>query len=356
VDIEESSNAYVKLEVASGGSAKVVPVKELTIVEQIKEFTIGNDKVRYTRGNQSFDLTINGVAETFKIFYNYYEGKTGDGQNSGAYIFRPVSQTSKTYSEIKKSYYADGQGAGIIILEGDRILTRVYFSKAVDAVRNFGLLIETQIDSIPINDNIGKEVTLNIKTNKKNNNIFTTDSMGLEEQKRVIDFRPTWNYSVQEPTSGNYYPINSFISMKDASNNRTVTLLTDRSQGGSVLREGEFEIMIHRRLLDDDHRGVVEPLNEIEADGQGLRQTVRHALVFGNEYRAVQMMDDQRIQPTFAKSQSNSFSSVSIRKAPITVPSAVKLYLRPFEDGSYLLRLHNMNPVSKVHFIPCRKQ
>ena len=50
LDIGESSNAYVKLfAVSSGGSAKVVPVKELTVAEQIKEFTLGDDKVRFMK-------------------------------------------------------------------------------------------------------------------------------------------------------------------------------------------------------------------------------------------------------------------------------------------------------------------
>lgn len=84
--------------------------------------------------------------------------------------------------------------------------------------------------------------------------------MGLEEQQRIIDFRPTWNLSVFEPVAGNYYPINSFIRLSDA-NNKSVTVLADRSQGGSVIRDGEFEIMMHRRLLVDDDRGVNESLN-----------------------------------------------------------------------------------------------
>lgn len=90
------------------GSAKLVEVKELTITEQIKEFSLGSDKVKITRGNQSFDLTIAGITETFKVFYNYYEGWSRGGQNSGAYIFRPISDTPKEYSPIKKIYYADG--------------------------------------------------------------------------------------------------------------------------------------------------------------------------------------------------------------------------------------------------------
>ena len=102
--------------------------------------------------------------------------------------------------------------------------------------------------------------------------------------------------------------------------------------------------MVHRRLLVDDGRGVGEPLNELDRDGQGLRQTLRHWVVFGNNFRTVQKWNDQRILPTFALSQVTQFSSVKIRPAPIAVQEAVKLNLRPFEDGSYLLRLHNMNP------------
>jgi hypothetical protein len=108
LDFEESSNSYVKITVYAGGSGRLVPVKELTISEQIREFSLGSDKVKITRGNQSIDLTINGVTETFKVNYNYYEGWDKGGQHSGAYIFRPLNDTPKEYSPIKKIYYADG--------------------------------------------------------------------------------------------------------------------------------------------------------------------------------------------------------------------------------------------------------
>jgi hypothetical protein len=92
-------------------------------------------------------------------------------------------------------------------------------------------------------------------------------------------------------------------------------------------------------------------LNETDSDKKGLRQYVRHYVVFGNEYRAVQKWNDQRILPTFVASSSVSFASTAIRSAPITVPETVKLYLRPFEDGTYLLRLHNMHPAQSVSIL-----
>ena len=43
-----------------------------------------------------------------------------------------------------------------------------------------------------------------------------------------------------------------------------MTVMNDRSQGGSVIEDGTIELTHHRRLLVDDDRGVDEPLNEID--------------------------------------------------------------------------------------------
>lgn len=48
---------------------------------------------------------------------------------------------------------------------------------------------------------------------------------------------------------------------KDASQTE-LTVLIDRAQGGASLASGELEVMLHRRTLFDDQRGVGEPLNE----------------------------------------------------------------------------------------------
>ena len=88
--------------------------------------------------------------------------------------------------------------------------------------------------------------------------------------------------------------------------------------------------MIHRRLLVDDARGVGEPLNELDSDRQGLRQTFRHFIVFGNGYRWVQKWFDQRTLPSWVQTQSEIFSSVNVKQPSIKVPPTVKLNLRPF--------------------------
>jgi lysosomal alpha-mannosidase len=49
-----------------------------------------------------------------------------------------------------------------------------------------------------------------------------------------------------------------------------MTVLNDRSQGGSSLVDGSVELMVHRRLLSVDGMGVAELLNETAFDGKGL--------------------------------------------------------------------------------------
>merc|ERR1712071_502770 len=116
---------------------------------------------------------------------------------------------------------------------------------------------------IPVEDGIGKEVVNRIATTMQSKGAFYTDSNGRQTLKRQRNYRPTWKLDVTEAVSGNYYPINSHIYLNDDDQNGPLlALVTDRSQGGTSLHDGELELMVHRRLLDDDHFGVGEPLNE----------------------------------------------------------------------------------------------
>ena len=112
---------------------------------------------------------------------------------------------------------------------------------------------------------------------------------------RVYNYRPTWDLEVFEPIAGNYYPVSAAMyiqeqeqqqqkdgqkenAAKGAHADATTTpattaatssggllqlsVLTDRAQAGASLASGEMELLVHRRLLADDNRGVGEALNE----------------------------------------------------------------------------------------------
>ncbi len=90
------------------------------------------------------------------------------------------------------------------------------------------------------------------------------------ERKR--HFRKTCNLKAGEKVASNYYPITSWIFIRDLFNNLqlTIDILPDRPQAGSGLKDGSVELMIHRRLSRDDNYGMEEALNKTGFDGKGL--------------------------------------------------------------------------------------
>jgi lysosomal alpha-mannosidase len=84
--------------------------------------------------------------------------------------------------------------------------------------------VEWTVGPISIDDNVGKEIIVRYDTDIESASKYYTDANGREVLQRIRNFRPTWNYSVVENISGNYYPINSRIWIQDGT--RQLTVLT----------------------------------------------------------------------------------------------------------------------------------
>ncbi|CAF3547776.1 unnamed protein product [Rotaria sp. Silwood1] len=207
-------------------------------------------------------------------WYTSFSGNNSGSefQSSGAYIFRPNSTDSQPVSN-KRS---------ITCIKATNVQTAIiifndWTSQEINLYNDAKILeIQWTVGPIPIDDNIGKEIILRYDTDINSQSKFYTDSNGREILERIRDYRPTWNYSKIETVSGNYYPINSRIWIKES--NRQFTILTDRSEGGSSIHDGSIEIMLHRRTLHDDALGVDEPLNETAFDN-GLVVRGKHFLI-----------------------------------------------------------------------------
>lgn len=61
--------------------------------------------------------------------------------------------------------------------------------------------------------------------------------------------------------AGNYYPVVSRMYINEP-NTWQFAILTAHSHGGASLAQGEAEVMLHRRLLRDDDRGVGQALDD----------------------------------------------------------------------------------------------
>ncbi|CAL0305214.1 unnamed protein product [Lupinus luteus] len=225
---------------------------------------IGNLKLIYSKKEGKLTQYINSrskVKESVEQAYKFYAGYGDDGtqnaQASGAYVFRPNGSSSPIKSH-RESPLTVFQGP-IVHEVHQKInswiyqITRLYKGKEHAEV-------EFIVGPIPINDGVGKEIATEIKTNLASKKKFYTDSNGRDFIERIRDYRKDWDLEVNQPVAGNYYPINLGIYLKDES--KEFSVLVDRSVGGASVVDGQLELMVHRRLLVDDGRGVAEALNE----------------------------------------------------------------------------------------------
>lgn len=206
------------------------------------------------------------------------EEKADNEPSEGAYIFKPEWRSPKpqTYSKLSEDVvYEKGQNIEqwTIIFDdpktNEKAIIKVRFSPFTPEIIEFNV----ELNSIPIEDAKGKDVTVNWKlfNGFDAKKTFWTDSNSLEMEERTIRelMREDQTYS------GNIYPITSAIAMRDfkQGSNTQVTIMNDRVQGGSadLSDNSTIELIQHRRILKDDGKGVGEPLNETDTfDDFGL--------------------------------------------------------------------------------------
>ncbi|KAG5394876.1 hypothetical protein IGI04_024839 [Brassica rapa subsp. trilocularis] len=320
----------------------------------------GNLKLLYSEEGVKMSRYLSTKSQvTAEQTYAYYIGSNGtdkDPQASGAYVFRPDGS---------RPIKSEGQ-AQLTVVRGplfDEVhqefnswisqITRVYKGKEHAE-------IEFTVGPIPADDGNSKEVITKLTTTMKTNGTFYTDSNGRDFIKRVRDFRTDWDLQVYQPVAGNYYPINLGIYMQDKTSELSV--LVDRAVGGSSLEDGQIELMLHRRMLHDDIRGVGEILNEtvclpdgckgltirgkfyvqIDKPGDGARWR----RTFGQEiYSPLLLAFTEQEGDHWINSHKTTFSAF---EPSYSLPNNVALLtLQELENGEVLLRLAHLFEVGE---------
>lgn len=341
------------------------PIESVTYVKpQVVEddITISGNYISVTfdaQGNiQQITDKETGSVMSISQEYLYYVPNVGDSVNSqasGAYIFRPATdgQTPLPFAtQAPTVIFNNGTLFSEVIRVFQPELAQVY---RVYANERFVEVIDI-VGPIDISSG-GKEVITRYNTSLNTDQSWWTDSNGVEMMPRRLNYRPSWNYTITEPVSGNYVPIDSTIFVRDSSANQQFTILVDRSRGGASLANGQIETMLHRRLLVDDGRGVGEPLNETTV------MSSTSWLVFSNDTSAVHRPLSKRLYHTLLPLFSN-VSSLSDWKSMVAGPSTYSpinalpegvqlLSFVPKSNGEYIMRLHhiyqadeNVGPVS----------
>lgn len=327
-------------------------------VAQSETVEIGPGNLKLTFSTTSGQLTRisnskTGVDVPVQQSYLFYASSTGDAdsQTSGAYIFRPTGSVPSVVSRSVPLKIVRGPLVDEVHQQFNSWIyqiTRVYKNK--DHAE-----FEFTIGPIPTDDGIGKEIITRLSANMVTDKVFYTDSNGRDFLKRVRDYRADWPLTVTQPVAGNYYPINLGIFVEDKSSEFSV--LVDRANGGSSISDGEIELMLHRRILTDDGRGVGEALDETVCINNS---TCEGLTVRGNYYISVDKLGDgarwrrttgQEIYSplllAFSHEDSEEWKSYQTKgssmAANYSLPLNVALItLQGMGDGSVLLRLANL--------------
>ncbi|GAQ90184.1 lysosomal alpha-mannosidase [Klebsormidium nitens] len=214
------------------------------------------------------------------------------------------------------------------------------------------------VGPIPSDISGGQEVVLRLEADVRNGGTFYTDSNGRDLIKRVVNYRPSWDLIVTDPVAGNYYPVNAAILIRDSE--KQLTVLTDRSLGGTSLREGHIDLMLHRRLVVDDGRGVDEALNE-QQFGQGMvtrgtfRLGVHDVNVAASWLRGAALRHYQPLELAFATQIGGRSAWLKSRRGGASglpngaqlPPNVALVTLQQLASGAVLLRLGHLFEVDE---------
>ncbi|XP_033744944.1 lysosomal alpha-mannosidase-like isoform X2 [Pecten maximus] len=344
------------------------PKEDIILKNEHLSLTFDGVTGKLTKMQQLEDSLMIGLNQDY-LYYLGYSGNNSkdDFQNSGAYIFRPNNSQAYNFSQttLRTKEY---------VTMGDAMVREVHqqFSPWVSQVvrlyeKKKYAEFEWTIGPIPINDGYGKEVISRFSTNLNSFDTFYTDANGREILQRRYNHRDTWILNPTENVAGNYYPVNSRIFIRDEARNMQFTVLTDRSQGGASLRPGSLELMVHRRLLADDHRGVGEPLNETGSDGRGLIIRGKHYVFLETIAKSARCHRDLALQLYMAPSLSFMIGNgeqetwiqnwgVQWSAMKTALPENVHLLtmetwrtpgVDPIEDMGFLMRLEHLYEVDE---------
>lgn len=235
------------------------------------------------------DKSVLNVTQKFGVYY-----PADAGHQPGAYIFRPNSSEPHLLEKpVSFRMYKRQNGALIEIHQ--KWSDWIWQTIRVDAKKNY-IEFDYVIGPVPTtNGKYGREVVTRYQTNMANEGVFLTDSNARQ-------MLPRHRLKSELPTQlgGSFYPVVSTLMIRNNRPNKAlksadaVSILVDRPQAGTSLNEGDLELLVHRRLLNDDSFGVGEALNEPGEDGRGLVTRGKHRLFLKFQEQASPDPEDPR--------------------------------------------------------------
>ncbi|KAL6605857.1 hypothetical protein ACP70R_041510 [Stipagrostis hirtigluma subsp. patula] len=249
-DCEKATPAVVKAFTAS----QQFPCPEPYACSKLEGKTVSMKNSYYTL---SFDVS-HGLLQTVTRLKDEEQTEIGEeigmykSHGSGAYLFKPVGEARSIVEE--GGYFILSEGP---LVQEAHSLPKMEWHKAPlshstriyscgDSIQDMVIEKEYHVELVGhvFND---RELIVRYKTNIDNQRVFYSDLNGFQMSRRQ-----TYD---KIPLQGNYYPMPSLAFLQDPRGNR-FSVHSKQSVGAASLKNGWLEIMLDRRLVQDDGRGL----------------------------------------------------------------------------------------------------
>jgi len=236
-------------------------------------------------------------------------GTVASTERSGTYLFLPDGQATSILEKNPPIVVIKGKLYSEVITRISHVIHRVRVYHA-DVAEAASLDIKNVLD---IRDTSNFELVMRVETGVKNiDKEFFTDLNAFQMQRRK---------SLKKlPLQANFYPVPAQIFVQDS--HTRVSLQTQQTNGAASLEQGYLEVVLDRRLNQDDNRGL----------GQGVL--------------------DNKITPSNFRLLFENFAEKNTKlnhPAPIAYPSATSHILSQQLQHPMLTFLFTPNDPSSYH-------
>ncbi|RXN17537.1 alpha-mannosidase 2 [Labeo rohita] len=173
----------------------------------------------------------------------FWYGTTSNKDKSGAYLFLPDKEAT---------IYSSYQPPVVRVTKGPLFSeVTTTFQHITHTLRLYNIQgVEGQsveiCNTVDIRGEINREIAMRISSDLNSKDRFFTDLNGYQVQPRKT--------MAKLPLQANFYPMTSMVYLQDAS--ARLSLLTAQSLGAASLKSGQLEVILDRRLNQDDNRGL----------------------------------------------------------------------------------------------------
>jgi len=250
---EDMSVATVKIFNSKGQPFQVIPFDSVEVSSEGSPFSLSNTYV-------TANFEANGLLESIttkddeiktqaKIqFWEY--GTRSRGDKSGAYLFLPdgPGREKKLMNPVVRVVEGKLRSTVTVVQKWMKHIVILNKSPGVDGT---GLMIENDVDLTSDGFN-NREIAMRISSNVGSGDTFFTDLNGFQMIRRK-------RYS-KLPIQANFYPMPSMGYIQDTKSR--LSLISGQPLGATSAGSGQLEVMLDRRLMQDDNRGLFQGIQD----------------------------------------------------------------------------------------------